>query len=183
MPAATRRVCDFPDCTNGEPDEDGNPTLYVTAEGLATRQDVSTDLTNHVFRAHELPLRHSEAVVAKLVAETEKVKAETAQVLTERAVDEPAAPVAPQPVLAQPGHGNMDRRDRMPRPQIDEGVSQSDWNFFKSQWSRYVMGTGLTGQSVVLHLWKACSEPLQRSLHHAGAGAEVDPVVLLDTIK
>ena len=152
MPHATRHVCDFPNCTNGEPDEDGNPTPYVTSEGLATRQEVSTDLTTHVFRAHELALRHSEAAVAKLVAETEKVKAETARVLADRTVVEQAAPATPQPVVLQHGHGNMDRRDRMPRPQIDEEVSQSDWNFFKSQWSCYVMGTGLTGQSVVLHL-------------------------------
>ena len=66
---------------------------------------------------------------------------------------------------------------------MDEGISQSDWNFFTSQWSRYVKGTGLTGESVILHLWEACSEPLQRSMHHAGAGAEEDPERLMTTIK
>ena len=44
-------------------------------------------------------------------------------------------------------------------------------------------GTGLSGSSLVLHMWEACSEPLQRSLHHAGAGGETDPDALLKLIK
>ena len=73
MPNATRRVCDFPECDKGVPDEDGNATPYATPVGLQTRDEVSTDLQGHVFRAHELPLRHAEAAVAKVRAETEKI--------------------------------------------------------------------------------------------------------------
>ena len=130
MPNATRKICDFPECDKGEPDEDGGPTPYITPEGIATRQEVSADLTSHVFRAHELPLRHQEAAVNKLRAETEKVQAETARVLADRAPAVPAVPAPPQQPAPQHAHHNIDRRDRMPRPQIDEGVSQSDWNFF-----------------------------------------------------
>ena len=75
MPYATRQICDFPDCCKGEPDEDGNPTPYLTLHGLATRADVTEDLRTHVFRCHELPLRHEEAKVAKIKAETEKIQA------------------------------------------------------------------------------------------------------------
>ena len=86
---------------------------------------------------------------------------------------------------SQEHHGprTQDRRDRIPRPQVDEGISQSDWNFFSSQWSHYIKGTGLVGESMVLHLWEACSELLQRSLHHAGAGSEENADALMSTIK
>ena len=47
----------------------------------------------------------------------------------------------------------------------------------------YVLGTGLTGEAVILHLWQACTEALQRTLHHSGAGSITDPEELLKTIK
>ena len=174
MPNATRWVCDFPDCNKGEPDSDGNPTPYATPAGLHTRDEVSQDLSDHVFWAHELPLRHSEAAVQKVKADTAKIEAETAQLVANRPVPEPVVQqAAPQQASQGPGHGRGqgDRRDRIPRPQVDEGIGQSDWNFFVSQWARYVKGTGFEGDSVVLHLWEACSEPLQRSLHHASVGS------------
>ena len=84
MPHATRRGCDFPGCDRGEPDADGNATPYATSEGLHTRDEVSTDLQGHVFRAHELLLRHAEAAVAKVQADTEKIQAETARVVAQQ---------------------------------------------------------------------------------------------------
>ena len=36
---------------------------------------------------------------------------------------------------------------------------------------------------IVLHLWEACTESLQRSLHHAGAGVISDHEQLLNIIK
>ena len=77
----------------------------------------------------------------------------------------------------------MDRQDRIPRPQVDENINQSDWLFLKSQWERYVRGTGLLRQSTLLHIWEACSEPLQRSLHYDGAEGLEDPDLLLGRIK
>ncbi len=49
---ATRKLCDYPAFDKGVPDGDGNPTPYLTEEGIATRADVVTDLMNHVKMAH-----------------------------------------------------------------------------------------------------------------------------------
>ena len=143
MPNATRRVCDFPECSKGEPDPDGTPTPYATPVGLHTKDEVSQDLCDHVFRAHELPLRHAEAAVAKVKADTEKIQAETARVVADSPAPEAQRPAAPSPAVG-PAPSQGDRRDRIPRPQVDEGISQSDWEFFISQWARYVKGTGLS---------------------------------------
>ena len=171
MAPATRKVCDFPGCDAGEPDGDDCPQPYATPSNLQTRDEVSQDLREHVFRAHELPLRVSEAAVNKLKAETGKIQAETARVVADRPAPAPVQVQAPQ-YSEHTTPRMQDRRDKIPHPQVDEGISQSDWNFFTSQWERYVKGTGLAGESVVLHLWEACSNTLQRSLHHAGAGSE-----------
>ena len=115
MAPATRQVCDYPGCSRGEPGENGEPTPYVTLQGLATRADVGEDLRTHVYRCHELPLRLAEMEVAKLKAETGKIEAETARVVADR-------PVQPVPVVQQvvsQGHEQhgvrtQDRRDRIP---------------------------------------------------------------------
>ena len=183
MAPATRKVCDYPGCTSGEADGDGCPQPYATPSNLQTRDEVAQDLKEHTFRAHELPLRAIEAGVKKIEAETMKIQAETARVIADR----PAPQVVQASVSQSVGHQEVprlqDRRDKIPRPTVDEGISQSDWNFFVSQWTRYVKGTGLTGDSVVLHMWEACSDTLQRSLHHAGAGAEEDAEKLMALIK
>ena len=170
MPPATRQYCDFPGCQGGEPNNDGVPQPFVTEQGLATRKEVSDCLDKHVFRANELPLRYQEAEVTKVKANTARIEAETAA----KVADRPVAPVvsagSPRIDVGEDGgrsRDSRDRRDKLPRPQVDEGINLSDWNFFQSQWARYVAGTGLSGPSTVLHMWEACAEPLQRSLHHA----------------
>ena len=57
MPNATRKVCDFPNCTGGPPDENQLPTPYVTAADLRTREEVSADMDSHVNVAHQLIIR------------------------------------------------------------------------------------------------------------------------------
>ena len=132
--------------------------------------------------AHKLPLRHTDFNTKHLAAESAKLEAENQRVLLDRQTVNPTPLQIPQ---QQQQHTTLqlDRRERIPRPQIDERVKQSDWNFFKSQWDIYVTGTNLTGSSVVLHLWEACSESLQRSLHHAGAGSVTYSHQLMNNIK
>ena len=48
-------------------------------------------------------------------------------------------PVAP--VQAGGGPGGGLKPDKLPRPQIGEGASQSDWMYFKSGWERYKRST------------------------------------------
>ena len=133
MAPATRQLCDYPGCDRGKPGENGAPMPYATLQGLATRAEVGEDLRTHVYRCHELPLRLAETEVAKLKSETAKIEAETARVVADR-------PVAPATVVQQvlgqsheqSGSRTADRRDKIPRPQIDKGVSQSDWNFLEA---------------------------------------------------
>ena len=178
MPNATRKICDFPGCTRGPLDANEEPTPYITPAGLQQREEVNADLREHLNMAHELPLKHAESEVKKLAAETAKIEAENQRILLQR---DPAEAQQQQPLPQQPQQ--LDRRDKIPRPVIDEGINQSDWTFFRSQWDRYVLGTSLSGNSVLLHLWEACTESLQRALYQSGAGTIQDPKVLLNTIQ
>ena len=125
MPNATRKLCNYPDCTFGEPDDDGNPTLYVTPADLQRRDEVTADLKDHVFMAHELPLRHSESATNKIMAEATKLREEAAKINAETAARAPPQPqqqhlpqAQQQPVLQQKQKG-----DRIPRPQVDENIN------------------------------------------------------------
>ena len=80
MPYATRKTCGFPGCDQGEPDDDGNPMPYITLEGIASRAEVSEELKEHVRMAHELIVEQKKMEVAKLQAEADKIRAETARV-------------------------------------------------------------------------------------------------------
>ena len=60
MAPASRKYCDYLKCERG-PVLDGQPTPYVTEEGIATRVDVLADLNNHVRMAHELPVKMQES--------------------------------------------------------------------------------------------------------------------------
>ena len=117
----------------------------------------------------------------KIAAETAKIEAENQRTLLNRPPEEqqqqqpPQQHPTPQPAL--------DRRGKLQRPTIDEGVNQAGWTFLKSQWDRYVQGTNLTGNSVILHMWEASSESLQRALHQFGDTSITDPVELLTTIQ
>ena len=130
MAPAARKMCDYPGCNTGVPDGQGNPTPYMTEEGIPTRAEVSQDLRDHVKMAHELPLKHKEAAAEQTKADADKLRAE-AEVL--RASASPStAPVGsggesrgPRPVV--------DKRAAIPRPEVDEGVTESDWSFFSAQ--------------------------------------------------
>ena len=114
-------------------DGDDVPQPFVTELGLATRKEVTECLDKHVFRAHELPLRYQEAEVTKVKANTARIEAETAA----KVADRPVAPVvsagSPRVDVGEDGgrsRDSRDRRDKLPRPQVDEGINLSDWNFF-----------------------------------------------------
>ena len=70
--------------------------------------------------------------------------------------------------LGQGGAG-APKPDRLPRPQIGEGASQSDWVYFKDNWERYKRSTCLDAQKAVDQLWACCSDELARSVYDGGA--------------
>ena len=54
MPNASRKICDYPDCSAGPLDANHLPRPYVTPAELRTREEVSEDLRQHVETAHTL---------------------------------------------------------------------------------------------------------------------------------
>ena len=178
MPPAQRKRCDFPGCSSGEQDLDGNAGPYITAEGLALRAEVTADLLQHVKIAHELPLQHLQAQRDAHAAEAGLRKAEAEKIREERGPPpEPTEPAPPLPARSTP------KVEPLPRPKIDEGSTESDWSFFKQQWVRYTKGTNITGEQAILQLWAACSPVLQRSLHNSGAAKILESDKLLDIIQ
>ena len=90
----------------------------------------------------------------------------------------PDLQVAHQP--AQQAHGGgAPKPDRLPRPNIGEGASQSDWVYFKDNWARYKRSTCLDGQKAVDQLWACCTEELARSVYDGGTGNNCTEVSLL----
>ena len=174
MAPAARKMCIYPGCNTGVPDGQGNPTPYMTEEGIPTRAEVSQDLRDHVKMAHELPLKHKEAAAEQTKADADKLRAE-AQVLHAGTL----GTVASTGDQSRGSRPIMDKRAAFPRPEDDEGITESDWSFFTAQWERYKLSTSLSGEAEAQHLWVACSQALQRSLHNAGAGAIVEPVEVM----
>ena len=180
MPYATRKVCPFPGCAHGAPDDDGNPQPFMTPEGIATRQEVNEELKDHVHMAHELILEHKKLEVGKINAEATKIQAEAAKLAAEQG---PAVAGVATPRLEGQGRVPVEKRAVIPRPQVEEGITESDWSFFDAQWTRYKASTGLSDVSETQHLWAACAESLQRSLHNAGAGRVTVAKELMEKIK
>ena len=179
MPPARCQMCDYPGCRGGPPDDNVIPTPYITEEGLPKREEVAQDLKEHLRRAHELPLQAAQQEVEKLKAEADKLRSEAEKLRAER-------PAGEQVQVQGQGQGSrevVNKRATIPRPEVEEGINESDWSFFSAQWTRYKTSTKLTGQAETQHLWVACSQALQRSLHNGGAGAIMDPVVLMERVK
>lgn len=150
---------------------------------LVRREEVSLDMKEHVFMTHDLPLHHEESQTNRIMAEAKKLCEEAAKIQAETASRAPPQQAPAQQPLIQSTASHKPKGDRIPQPVIDENISESDWGFFLSQWKMYVVGTGLTGEAVKVHLCQSCTEPLQKTLHYSGAGSIDDTDQLLKTIK
>ena len=179
MPPARRKPCPFPGCEQGEPDDNGMPSPWLTTEGIPTRAEVDEELREHVRMAHELILQHKKIEVEKIREEANKIRAEAEKNVSER----PPGQVVPGQVVQSVARETKEKRAVIPRPTVDEGITEGDWSFFVAQWARYKASTGLSGEAEAQHMWAACSEVLQRSLHNAGAGSLVVAEELMEHIK
>ena len=166
MPYAARKTCVVPGCTLGGPNDDGVLQPYITPEGISSRAEVSEELKEHVRMAHELALEAGKLEVSKLNAEAAKLQAEAEKIAAKRG----GATGSGEVQARSEGRTSVEKRAVIPRPQVEEGITESDWLFFVAQWARYKASTGLSEASETQHLWAACAESLQRSLHNAGAG-------------
>ena len=186
MPPAARKLCDFPGCTSGPPDDNSQPTPYITAQDCQTRAEVMDDLKTHIRVAHEIPFQMAKDSTLRIAIEAMKIEAEAAKLRTERPtpVSSPRSTdlsgdsdVTPAPNLPR------DKKESLPRPKIQEQCNDTDWSFFVSSWKRYVEGTQLTENQQILHLCVACSDSIQRMLHSTNSDGITDPNELMENIR
>ena len=64
------------------------------------------------------------------------------------------------------------KMEKLRRPTLEEDISETDWNFFKSKWTRYKRSAKLSGQDVLDQLWACMSDGLERQCHDHGASVD-----------
>ena len=79
----------------------------------------------------------------------------------------------------QGGGGGGPKPDRLPRPTVGEGASQSDWVYFKDNWIRYKRSTCLDGQKAIDQLWACCSDELAHAVYDSGTDSDCTELALL----
>ena len=88
-----------------------------------------------------------------------------------------------QPVQTAVVHGP--KPDRLPRPTIGEGVTESDWMHFTDKWNRYKRSTlsGASPQHISDQLWACCDSELETSVYKTGVNSESNEVTLLAAMR
>ena len=81
------------------------------------------------------------------------VHPETAAALGE--MNNQARPPAPQSGV---------KAENLSRPILGEEITEVDWGFFLSEWSRYKRSTGLTGQNTMDQLWACAADSLKKNI-------------------
>ena len=100
------------------------------------------------------------------------VHPETAAALGE--MNNQARPPAPQSGV---------KAENLSRPILGEEITEVDWGFFLSEWSRYKRSTGLTGQNTMDQLWACAADSLKKSCHQSGASDAATEEELLEFMK
>lgn len=115
MPSATRKYCDFPECSSGPLDNNHLPTPYVMPADLRTREEVFEDMRQHVETAHKLRIRMTEAEAKKIEMEAKKLKfevrkmeVENAKAIADRPAQQQVGPTEPSQKIF------TDKRDSIP---------------------------------------------------------------------
>ena len=70
------------------------------------------------------------------------------------------------------GAGASAKMEKIRRPTLGENISETDWNFFESKWTRYKRSAKLVGEDLVDQLWACMSEGLERQCHDHGASVD-----------
>ena len=75
--------------------------------------------------------------------------------------------------------------DRLPRPTIGEGVTESDWCHFLDKWSRFKRSTlqGANSQQISDQLWACCESSLEKAVYNSGVTSDNDEKTLLSAIN
>ena len=83
------------------------------------------------------------------------------------------------------GQSSGPKPDRLPRPTIGEGVTESDWMHFLDKWSRYKRSSlpNANPQHISDQLWACCDTELETSVYNTGINSESDEKTLLEAMK
>ena len=75
------------------------------------------------------------------------------------------------------------RADKLRRPEVSEGMTDADWEYFKDCWERYKKSARLEGETAAAQLWDCCSQDLARRVYDSGMSRNSSEVQLLERIK
>ena len=92
--------------------------------------------------------------------------------------DAPANPIPnPNPVQPKP--------KELPRPELDEGITESDWQHFVEKWTRYKRSCLSTATETIVQdqLRACCTDQLEKSLYNSGISATATEADLLKSMK
>ena len=170
------KKCQVPGCTGGD---DGG--TYWTDPDNNTTAERDKDLVDHVYQAHTLGKELLEVEAKKLEAAAKDVEARASQYRAETERLKQSGELGVGGDQTQVSRG--ERKAQLDRPTIDEGATEADWSFFKSEWDRYAAATSLSGGAALTQLWSTCSQELRKALHNDGASTEKDLGRLLQRIK
>ena len=83
----------------------------------------------------------------------------------------------------QEAHGAA-KPDKLPRPLIGEGITESDWAHFEDKWGRYKRSTlqGVSSQHLVDQLWACCEQSLETAVYNSGVNSNSDEETLMKTL-
>ena len=85
--------------------------------------------------------------------------------------------------IVSQGFAGAAKPDKLPRPSLDEGITEADWVWFEERWTRYKRSTGLDGQNIIDHLWACASDALARRCYEAGNCDKITEKILLQRMK
>lgn len=85
--------------------------------------------------------------------------------------------------MVSQGAAGVAKPDKLPRPTLDEGITEADWVWFEERWTRYKRSTGLDGQNIIDHLWACASDDLARRCYEAGNCDKITEKILLQRMK
>jgi len=76
------------------------------------------------------------------------------------------------------------KQQRLPRPTLNDDVTETEWRFFEAEWARYKRSSKLIGQDAIDQLWACISKDLALQCYNAGADTtnttEEELMVLLE---
>ena len=84
---------------------------------------------------------------------------------------------------ASSSDSSTSRAEKLPRPELKEGSTESDYIFFKDAWKSYKHSTGISGQVCVDQLWACCSPELSKCVYDSGITGSSDETTLLSAMK